>query len=151
MTLVIFIQVITSQSRPVLFLRYGGTYQQRIRRLYVVIIETCRKNATCTLRQIEVWKKIFLLRSLWVVHIKNASSHSRSHFSAVVSVQSQGSSLTNCLVATRELTETTSSKDRWISCLEVLVDNQATIVDKTIVVNGMEDILIDILVARCDK
>jgi len=59
--------------------------------------------------------------------------------------------LAKSFVSTREFAEATSGKDRGVSRLEVLVNNEPAVVDQAIVVNGGEDILIYISVASRDE
>ena len=79
--------------------------------------------------------------------IKHTSGKSRSHLTTIVPIHAEGSSLAESLIPVRELTEATSGKDRGVSRLEVLVNNEPAVVDQAIVVNGQEDILIYISVA----
>ena len=59
--------------------------------------------------------------------------------------------MTDCFVAAREFAKAASGEDRRVSRLEILVNNQATVVDESVAMNRMEHIFIHVPVAGCDE
>jgi len=86
-----------------------------------------------------------------VVDVKDTASETRSHLTSVVAVHAEGASLAEGLVAVGELTEAASSEDRWVSGLEVSVDDQASVVHEAVIVNGLEYVGVDIAMSAGDK
>jgi len=122
----------------------------------VVVDDVVGQNSTLALWQKEQGKLFVELALAWgrlmrVMDVKNATSEARSHLTAVVAVHTQGATLAQSLVPVRELAKAASCKDGRISRLEVSVDNQATIVDKTVVMDALEDIRVDVAVAASHK
>ena len=83
--------------------------------------------------------------------IKHTTSETRSHLTTIIAVHAQRATLAQSFVPVRELTKTSSGKDRRISRLEMSVDDQTTIVNKAVVVDALEDIGIDITMTTGDE
>ena len=81
---------------------------------------------------------------LGIVQIKDTVGQTRAHFSAIVSVHSQTSALTQRCISSTELTKTTRSEYGGVGRLEVLIDNKTTIINETVVMDGVENVIIDI-------
>jgi hypothetical protein len=59
--------------------------------------------------------------------------------------------LTEGSISTTELTQRTGGENGLICCSKVLVNNETTVVNKTIVVNGLENISINITMTTSDQ
>ena len=79
--------------------------------------------------------------------IEDTASQTGTHLTSVVAIHAKRAALAESLVPVGELAEAAGSEDGWISGLEVPIDDQTTVVDKSIVVDAPEDIRIDIAVA----
>lgn len=140
------IEVVTCQRRSVLNFLLSWVKNQWVGSLDAVEQDISGKDTTLSLWQVEAWKLFFhaFLLGVGVVDVEHTSGKSRSHLSSIVTVHSQRSSLTESLVSSGEFTDATSSEDGRISGLEVLVNNQSSIVNETVVVDGSEYVLVDI-------
>lgn len=120
--------------------------------LDVVIDDASWEYATLSLREVEAWKLFVhaVLVGLRVVDVEDTSGKTRTHLSAVVSIESEGSTLAEGHVSAGELGETTCCKDRRVGSLEALVNDQTAVVNKSIVVNGEEHVLVNVSVPSCD-
>ena len=131
------VQVVASQAVAVLDFRLVWVEAERIRCLDMVVDDISWQDTALSLWQIEAWKLFFeaIKVGLRVVDVENTASESRAHLSSVVAVHSQRLALAKSLIPTRELAQATSSENGWIGCLEALVNDQSSIVHKTVIVN----------------
>lgn len=151
------IQVVTKQIRTILHLFFTWFEDKRVSRLDVVVDDVVGKDSTLSLWQEEERKFLVLLALvdlsslMWIMDVENTSCKSGSHLTTVVSVHTEGATLAERLVTIREFAETTSSKDRRVCGLEVAVHNQTAVVDESIVVNALENILINVFMSAGDQ
>jgi hypothetical protein len=106
----------------------------------VVIDQVVREHSTLTRWDIEKGKlvlsvEVLSLLCLRVVEVEHGSCKTGAHFSTVVAVHPQATALAQRGIAATELTEGASREDGVIGGLEVLVNNETTVVDKAIIVN----------------
>jgi len=126
---------------------------QWIGSLDVVVDQIGWKNSPVANWQVELGDLLYLRLGLLVhlrlgiVNVENRPSKSGAHLTAVVMVHAQTSSLGEAEVLVAELAETAGREDTSICGLEVLVNNETTVVDQAIVVNGAEHILVDVAMA----
>ena len=93
-------QVVTQQISSVLHNNNTSSIscKQRISGLYVIVDNVAWQDTALTLWEVESWKLINTTISIivcrrWVIDVKDTSSKTRSHFTAVISIHTERSTL----------------------------------------------------------
>lgn len=74
----------------------------------------------------------------------------RPQLPAIVPVQPETLANAEVLIPLTELTDFPACKYFLLSGLEITLDDESTVVDETVFVDDVEDLLVDVDQARCD-
>jgi len=151
------VQVVTDQISTILQLLLAWLENEWVGGLDVVVDDVVRENTALSLWQEEERKLLVLLTLInltclvRVMDIEDTSCKSGTHLTTVVPVHAKRTSLAERLVTVGEFAKASSGENGRICGLEVAVDDQTAVVDKSIVMDALEHILVYIAMSARDE